>query len=384
MRFLHFSIPFSVCSIKIKAAAACRLKAKIGFLFLLFLLLFCVQQPLFAQRHHKPFDFYNSEEFWLRLQIDSAQTPLNFNPKDTAILVVSNRGRHSGDLRFMTEKRCDTLSYFLVYSKDGKWLLQEKASLSELLQALPRKNKSWVMYTEGMGKLFTSDLERGMLLSGQYDVNVLLLDYPSIRSDKGNLGNYRFAKKSAANAYKDFVPVLDSIRYLREKGVMAGPGLNLFFHSMGNKVVRELVLNHKLPVLNKGVWVDNLILNAACVPQRKHKKWLDKISFARHIYVTYNPEDNTLKWARILSLHKQLGDRPRKPLSTKATYVNFNPACGESHSNFLNLPGRNPVSARVIQYYQRLFDGDTARILDPALFQSSSYRGIGYDLLSAQ
>lgn len=334
-----------------------------------------------AQRHHRPFDYYNSEAFWNRLQIDSSATKPLFSASDTAIVVVSNRGRRPGALRFMTESDRDTLSYFLVFSRAGKWLVREESSLSNVLKLHPDHNKPWVVYTEGMGKLFTSDLERGMLLSGQYAVNVLLLDYPSIRSDKGNLGNYRFAKKSAATAYRDFVPVLDSIRILKEQGKMGEGGVNLFFHSMGNKVVRELVLHHELPVLNKGIWVDNLILNAPCVPQKKHKKWLDKISFARHIYVHYNPEDNTLKWARMLSLHKQLGDRPRKPLSQQVVYVNFHTACGEGHSNFLNLPGRNPVSPRVIQYYQRLFDGDTARVKETGLFAPAQYRGIGYDLL---
>lgn len=352
-----------------------------GRLLLFFLLLFAIGPDAFAQRHHKPFDFYNSEKFWNRLRIDSSSGALPITATDTAIVVVSNRGRQPADLRFMTEQRRDTLSYFVVFSGKGVWQLRETNSLSEALRLLPENDKPWVVYTEGMGKLFTSDLERGMLLSGQYGVNVILLDYPSIRSDKGNLGNYRFAKKSAAAAYKDFVPVLDSIRILHQESPLLQGSLNLFFHSMGNKVVRELVLNHKLPVLNQGVWVDNLILNAPCVPQKKHKKWLDQIQFAKEIYVHYNPEDNTLKWARILSLHKQLGDRPRKPLSKKAVYVNFNEACGEGHSSFLNLPGRNPVSPRVISYYQRLFDGDTARVSDTALFEPSDYRGIGYDML---
>jgi len=345
------------------------------------LFLFLSSYPAFAHRQHRPFDYYNSEQFWNRLQIDSSSAPVHFSKTDTAIIVVSTRGRQRGEMRFMTEKRSDTLSYFLVFSAGGKWHLRETKSLSEALRLLPQNQKPWVVYTEGMGKLFTSDLERGMLLSGQYGVNVLLLDYPSIRSDKGNLGNYRFAKKSAAAAYKDFVPVLDSIRILKEEKMLGNGSLNLFFHSMGNKVVRELVLHHQLAILNQGVWADNLILNAPCVPQAKHRKWLNKIAFARNIYVHYNPEDNTLKWARILSLRKQLGDRPRKPLSKQAVYVNFNAACGEGHSNFLNLPGRNPVSPRVIQYYQRLFDGDTLRIHNTVLFQPTQYRGIGYDLL---
>lgn len=351
---------------------------------LLLCLLVAFSAPAFGQRHHRPFDYYNSEQFWQRLQPDSSTLPISITARDTAIIVVSTRGRNPGSRRFMTEKRCDTLSYFLVFSRNGAWRLRETASLSEALRLLPRNDRPWVVYTEGMGKLFTSDVERGMLLAGQYGVNVLLLDYPSIRSDKGNLGNYRFAKKSAAAAYKDFVPVLDSIRILKEQNLLGDGALNLFFHSMGNKVVRELVLHHQLAVLNQGEWVDNLILNAPCVPQKKHRKWLDKIAFARHIYVHYNPEDNTLKWARILSLHKQLGDRPRKPLSRQAVYVNFNAACGEGHSNFLNLPGRNPVAPRVIEYYQRLFDGDTVRLHNAALFRSAGYRGIGYDLLEPE
>src|SRR5690606_19225388 len=120
------------------------------------------------------------------------------------LIVVSNRVMDKSNFRYLPEKRDGKqIRYFVVYSRKGNWLVQPVSSLKQAVSLMPDKNKDWLVYTEGMGKFFTSDVDRGMTMAAQYDVNVILLDYPSITAHKKRLGNYFFAKKNAAIAYKD-------------------------------------------------------------------------------------------------------------------------------------------------------------------------------------
>ena len=324
-------------------------------------------------------DYFNSEAFWTNLLlIDKIQA----GKIDTAIIVVSTRARTKDKVRFMGESRSkDSLNYFFVYAYLGKWHLLPVRNLSQALQYIPNKNKDWVIYAEGMGKIFTSDVDRGMRLSQQYDVNVILLDYPSITTTKKDLGNYRFAIHNARNAHRDFVPVLDTVKRLHSNNKMGSGDINLFFHSMGNNIVKKIVKKKKLDKINDTKWVNNIILNAPCVYQSGHKNWLGKINFANAIYIHYNPEDKTLSGAHLISFHKQLGEKVRKPVCKKACYINFNTLVGPEHSYFLNLDGRTEIKKAAFKHYYTLFHGDTASVHNPTLYRPTAYRNIGWDIL---
>ena len=83
---------------------------------------------------------------------------------------------------------------------------------------------------------------------------------------------------------------------------------------MGNYLIRNIALKGKAEQLNGTKWVDNLILNSACVPQYHHRKWLGKIKFAKGLYVNYNPEDRVLMGAKIASKRTQLGNKAKPPV----------------------------------------------------------------------
>src|SRR5690606_15841349 len=146
-----------------------------------------------------PYEFFNSKYFWERIARDEHDTPMpQLTRADTAIVLVSIRERLSDGYRYMAESaNPDRLRYFFVYSHKGKWRLRETQGLSEAISYMPRPDNDWVVYTEGMGKVFPANADRGMLLAAQYDVNVLFYDYPSIRSDYTPYKNYRFAFHSS-------------------------------------------------------------------------------------------------------------------------------------------------------------------------------------------
>jgi len=331
-----------------------------------------------------PYEYFNGETFWRRLVIDHEDKPPVLRDNDTMLIVATTRVRREDGLRFMGEERDGgRLRYFFVYAAGGKWHLRATSGLGEALRYLPDTRKDWVIYTEGMGKVFTSDLDRGMQMAAQYDVHVLLFDYPSIRTTYRPFHNYRFAVHSSRAAYRDFLPLMDSLKRLRRAEALGDGHLSLFFHSMGNNVLREIAKRHKQYLPDDGVWVDNLIMNAPCVPRRRHKQWVDRIRFSRRTYIHYNPEDGTLKWARIAGFRQVLGEHAKKPLSTRAVYVNFNRVCGNGHSNFLQLYGHNIVAPEARAHYRSLLHGDTVQLHDRRRYLPSSYRKVGWDLLPA-
>ena len=339
--------------------------------------------PVLSTAGEGYFTHFNTDAFWQMLVQDTPGTTPNIFPGDTAVVVASNRATAPYELRFMADTRDDdSVRYFIVYTSRQQWHVQQRPSLRAAIQALPQQNKDWVVYTEGMGRIFTSGLDRGMKLAGHYGVNVLLLDYPSIHTGYKSYRNYRFAYHNSCIAYKDFLPVLDRFKRLRQEGAAGSGALTLFFHSMGNNVLRELVQNDRLALYNDdAAWVDNLVLNAPCVPRRNSRQWIDRIHFAKRIYVHYNPNDIVLKLAQLAGFRQVLGLHVKGPVSASVQFINFNLLCGNGHNNFLSLYRRPPALPEAVAHYSRLFHGGVAYVQDTSRYRKSSYRGIGWDIL---
>lgn len=305
--------------------------------------------------HSNPF---NSKDWWSRLVYEQTANEQEIAATDTSIIVVSNRYKTDDPLRFMSETTGDgTMMYFFVYAHGGQWHVLQTEGLDEAISYIPNKHKDMVVYTEGMGKIFTSELDRGMMMASQYNVNVIMLDYPSITTTKSLLGNYKFSIRNARHAYKYHLPVLEQIKEDKLSGELGDGKLTLFFHSMGNYLIEEIFLHDKEKPLNDTKWVDNLMLNASCIPERKHADWLADVRFAKNIYVEYNTEDHVLKGAMLASFKRQLGNGPRYPIVTAAHYANFHSIVGEGHSYFLNLAGREHIHEIAKAYYSMALHG---------------------------
>lgn len=339
------------------------------------MLLYCLPIAAFGQA-----DYFNSDAFWDKLVVEPPHKTPKLTEADTSIIIVTNRALDTCK-RFCTEQRAGGVRYYFVYSENNKWHLIPFRSLKAALMLIPAKNNDWVVYTEGMGKFFTTDLDRGMQVAAQYGVNVLMMDYPTLRNDKKQIRNYFFAMKNAKVADEDFAPVIDTVAAFRSKGLMGKGHINLFFHSMGNIVLMNIVKDGYLGAFNNKKWVDNLILNAPCVPQRKHKEWLNQIRFAKHIYIHYNPHDFTLGGAYLMTKMNQLGMKVKPPLSKQAIYINFNTIVGKEHSYFVSLYGRDAIKPQAHRHYNTLFHGRQVNVKDTNLYKPSVYKHIGYDIL---
>jgi hypothetical protein len=333
---------------------------------------------------NNPLANFNSETYWKKTRLIRQLPNYTITNADTPMVVISNRTYSGDSLRYMSESRSEKdLLYFFIFTHGGIWHVHPVESLEEAISLMPDKNRDWVTYTEGMGKLFTTDLTRGLLMAGQYHVNVIMFDYPSITTTKKSFGNYFFAIGNARHAYEYFAPATAHIKQLRKQGLMGNGKLTLFYHSMGNHVAKGIVRHHKLDAINDEVWVDNLVLNAPCVPRRGHKRWINKINYAKRIYINYNNEDFTLGGAYLASKKIQLGHKPIRNISRKEniTYVNFNGMCGKGHSNFLTITGVQTCRPGASTYYNTILHGDSASVHDTKLFEQSKFKKIGWSLL---
>lgn len=333
-------------------------------------------------------EYFNSESFWKNVRLADSVYEGTL-PRDYNVIVATNRRIVAASSRFATEDRePGKVKYFQVFYEDTVFYARPMSSLRAALTAasrnLPAAAKPWLVYAEGFGKVFTSGIDRALRMARQHDVQVLYLDYPSFNSKKGVIRNYGFVVQNARVAHTDFAPVLDSLYRYRAQGLLIGGPVSLFFHSMGNYILQDCLQKDALEIANDQVWVSNLILNAPCVPRRKHNRWLEKARFAQRVYVHYNPHDRTLNGAYFLSLRRMLGAKPTRPLCNKAVYINFNPIAGRRHSNFTRLIDHPTPIPEVIHYYTQVFRGEAAPLEDTALFHHPSrYRDIGYDLRPA-
>lgn len=312
--------------------------------------------------------YFDSDSFWRSITVlDRTASPAA--DADTLVALVSNRVFDYRELKFAAEasESSGALHFFLAFVKNDQWYIKPYHDLYSLLEQL-EKGKSLVVYTEGYGKTFPAGLFRAFAMRAQYKVNVLYLDYPSINNSKKRLGNWRFVLKEANKSGVDFVPVLDSLYHypLRKYHF---PKITLFYHSMGNLALKNMLKKDWSATFDQQAWIDNLVLNAACVPAKGYTEWLGRAHFARHILVHYNPEDRTLKGAQLVSGNRKLGVQPGKKVLDNAIYINFNRLVGDGHSYFLNLPYRTPLAKPVADYMQGVLDGNAVNVSDTLVFR---------------
>jgi len=323
-------------------------------------------------------DYFDSDSFWRSVKVVDKDAVV-VGMVDTHVALVSNRVFDYEELKFAKEasETSGAIHYFDAFVLQGKWYIKSYNSLSTLLAHMD-KRQSLVVYTEGYGKNFLAGLFRAFAMRAQYRVNVLYLDYPSINSGKRRLGNWRFVLKEANKAGADFAPVLDSL-YQYQSGEKHFSTITLFYHSMGNLALKHMLQNDLFLSFNENAWVDNLVLNAACVPAKNYKQWLSKAKFARNILIHYNPEDRTLRGAELISGNRKIGVRPGKAMPDNTVCLNFNRFVGDGHSYFLHLPHRTPLDKQVGNYMQNVLDGKRINFRDTLVFRRLEGEG-NYEL----
>ncbi len=304
---------------------------------------------------------YNSQAYWSRFALQAGhQHPTG---SDTSLVFVSNRFIHPDSLRFVDEFLDTTaLKFFFLEKQQGTWKVYQEPTLAEAMEHMPIR-RDIVVYAEGMGKIFTSNVERAQLMSAQYGVNVVMFDYASINTTYKPSKNFRFARQNAklsASQYRELLTMIKTARDNQEPWIQ-DVSVSTFYHSMGNIILEQMMKGTPDGILAKDVqpFVDNLIINAACVPMKRHARWVENIHFAKNIYVHYNKRDLQLKGAHFLTFRRQLGEKvTRRQRAGNAQYVNFLEVARWKHSYFMNFPYNDyRLNPAMVAYFTRLFNG---------------------------
>ncbi|PUZ20458.1 Alpha/beta hydrolase of unknown function [Chitinophaga costaii] len=306
---------------------------------------------------------YNSDTGWSRFSMqDTVPQP---GANDTCLVFVSNRHFLRDSLRFLDEY-VDTshLNYFFLRKQGPQWQVFQTTSLSDAMELLPIR-RDIVVYAEGMGKIFTNNVERAYLMTTQYGVNVVMFDYSSINTTFKPAKNFKFARTNARISAGQYFTLMKDFQAAREANApwISGERLTLFFHSMGNIILRQMMLTQHYTALNSYPFVDNVVINAACVPQRDHIAWVKDIRFAGNIYIHYNKNDIQLKGAHLLTFQDQLGEKIHQR-APNAHYINFHDYVGWKHSYFLNFPfSKFQLSDDMKMYFSALLRGNAVSML---------------------
>ncbi|MBN1414647.1 MAG: alpha/beta hydrolase, partial [Bacteroidales bacterium] len=229
--------------------------------------------------------------------------------------------------------------------------------------ALSEAYNDWLVFVHGDRKTFSDAVIRGLEIQNLHHIKVLVFSWPS-KIEKGNgLKNFNNSKINAASGVVKFKELLLLLQEYKKKHQWHEKPyhLSLFLHSLGNYYLERLVKDSLLADLDSNLF-DNLIINAAAVNQEAHANWIDRLNIQKRIYITSNKQDFNLNGVRIFSNSgKQLGERLKLPLSSRAYYINFTRAIGftlptsDSHTYFIGRITNN--SENIKDFYTDLFHG---------------------------
>ena len=237
---------------------------------------------------------------------------------------------------------------FVTAMDNDTALVKPVSGIVEALSGLSR-HLDFLVYVDGHGKTFEQLLQRGFEISERFGIHVVLFDWPT---------DYLALRKTAQNADEvtgNFIKAMRELDLVRQQQ-FSNASFSVIFHSMGNHIVRNIV-DQKLETYMPANLFSNIIMNAAAVSQSNHAKWIEKVSFARRIYITMNDEDRPLQGARLLRMAKQLGSGFDGRPASNAYYVDFSEIASIEHNLFLGRSDIEKENGQIFRFYHEAFHG---------------------------
>jgi esterase/lipase superfamily enzyme len=307
----------------------------------------------------------------------------------TSIYVITNRVIDSSQINqsFLNRVKSDPgLTFMQVIYHGNDSLEIVPMDSTRFISGIQGKYNDWLLFVHGDSKTFRQAVMRGFDIQELYDVNVIVFSWPSKDPEINGIKNFKNSRQNVIASNGHFTSAICLMRSFRELNpdFQSGARLSMFFHSLGNYYLENLVKQTKSFCGPPAVF-DNLILNAAAVNQEQHNEWLEKLHFQQRIYVTSNKSDFNLKGVRIFTKDgKQLGEKIKPPLHPAAIYVNFTKAVGfrfptgTTHTYFI---GEVPDKSMNI----KLFFGNMMHGLEPDLQDARMFKtrsdGLGHDII---
>ncbi|MBN1599211.1 MAG: alpha/beta hydrolase [Bacteroidales bacterium] len=277
------------------------------------------------------------------------------------ILIISNRHfEPEDDYLYLRQVHITRKMFYFIASRIGdSAYITPYSSMESALEKLS-PNKNFLVFVNGHGKSFRQIIDRGFQIGDRYNVNMVMFDWPT---------DYFALRKTARNARKvtkNFVQSMSDFHILQQTH-FPDASVSLMFHSMGNHIARNMVKNDLEDIIPEQ-YFDNLILNAAAVPQRNHAEWVEQLNIQKRIYIVSNKGDRPLRGVKILRLTKPLGSEYDAHLAKNAEYISFNDIATIEHNIFLGRTEVEKNHPNVYNFYLTLFQGKELFTSDNEMF----------------
>lgn len=225
------------------------------------------------------------------------------------------------------------------YSSDQTFNLLEKMHSTD-------PDKNILIYIHGRGREVSDELETMVNLETNFNVRVLMIDWPSWTS------LLKRPVKNAEDASVELVNVFNGVKRFKEE-MTESKNFSLLCHSMGNVVFSSYVKKYHVPgtleIEGKPIF-ENLISAAPDIALAGHANWLKEIDFTERKFVLMNNRDLMLLLSYLLDLkernpyHFKLGlgfrnlpfsdAKITSMLEPKTTYIDLSAALKSDHRYF--------------------------------------------------
>lgn len=245
--------------------------------------------------------------------------------------------------------------------------LPSKNIFLEFKKTLKSNDQNCAFYVHGYNKDFDETLSQGWEMQRRYGVGVVLFSWAS---NPGGIPPFDYPKARAIAGASS--PALDMTleklgRYMcDEVDSDCEISLNLIVHSLGAYLFQRFV--EKPLFAGETRIFDNLILHQADVDSIGHESWVDKLRFARRIYITVNERDKILDISDIANPDR-LGNTASNFNSQRAKYFDFTEAkkIRKAHQLFGKPAEKNIVVKR---FFSQILNGESAEELNGIHFNS--------------
>jgi hypothetical protein len=224
-----------------------------------------------------------------------------------------------------------------------------------------------VIYIHGKGDEPSKAIKEGLLsgLNIEYGLSPVMLTWAS--------GEGVFPGKEALAASETLKKVLNELSEYKTQhaDILEGKKFSLLTHSMGSLVLEGFLSKYKSG-LPSGL-LDTIVINAAASTVDNHAEWVEKVDFAKKVFITYGNDDPMLRLASVgiktarLGKHgaRQRGEKER--VANNAIYVDVSQAIDE-HRYFVG----NGDLPCIYSFFNESLNGKTPDFSDRRVFTVST------------
>ena len=260
----------------------------------------------------------------------------------------------------------------------------EKMDSVTFLKEMEKEGGDWLMFVHGAGKTFERAIWRAFDINHFHGINVVVFSWPASNPREKPLKDLKGSLKRVPLSRRHLKESILLMQQFRERPYNQGTKFSLLLHSMGNMFLEQMIDSGEMNGLHPQLF-DNLIINAAAVNQKDHKRWVEQLDIQKRIYVTTNKGDVNLLGVQLFTKYgKQLGEKIKSPPALNANYVNFTDAIGfelppgVSHTYF--IAEKAEAHPEIFEFYQQIFHGNTIQFENNSGFVKRK-DGIGYDII---